>query len=215
MLSLLFLFLNAPAGFAQDEGSTDATTLMTPSPGPSATDRTDEILDSAYQGGGAETTAAVGDNGNDNAELQEPVATVNTWDFISMIIGLLVVVGVIYLIFFALKRGMGKKIVENEQIKILGSRIITGNKALHVVDVGGMIFLVGSANDSINLIAEIAEKEAKDSIRLAASQSNVGKPRFAQLLASFFKPKVKRQLEINESVEFMKNQRDRLHKMKE
>jgi flagellar protein FliO/FliZ len=101
-------------------------------------------------------------------------------------------------------------------ISILGSRVITGTKSLHLVEVGGQIFLVGSANDSINLVAEIADKEAKDSIRLSAAQGGMSKPRrFVETLAAMFKPKVKRQLEINESIDFMKSQRDRLKKMKE
>jgi flagellar protein FliO/FliZ len=168
-------------------------------------------LGNSYQAQGATNTPQIP---TDNPTKTEPVANVSTWDFITMILGLLVVVGVIYLIFFVLKRGMGKKIIENELIKILGSRIITGTKSLHLVDVGGSIFLVGSANDSISLISEIAEKEAKDTIRLAAAARKESlSPRFADMISSIFKPKVKKQLEINESIDFIKRQRKRLNKM--
>jgi flagellar biogenesis protein FliO len=170
-----------------------------------AEDKPDPLKD-AYQGQGGQTTPP---------KTNEPVAAVNTWDFVNMIIGLLVVVAIIYLIFYLLKRGMGKKVVENELIKILGSRIISGTKSLHIVEVAGAVYLVGSSNDSINLISEITEKEAKDALRLSAAQTGgLGKPRFIDALASVFKPGVKKQLEINESIDFMKKQRDRLKKFK-
>jgi flagellar biogenesis protein FliO len=149
----------------------------------------------ATQGGAPTPTPA------DQAKAKEPVANVSTWDFINMILGLLIVVGIIYLIFRILKRGVG---------------IITGSKALHIVEVGGSIYLVGSANDSINLISEVTEKEAKDSIRLTAAQKlQQQRPRFINIITSFFKPSVKKQLEINESIDFMKKQRSRLKKLKE
>ncbi len=136
-------------------------------------------------------------------------------DFITMILGLLVVVAIIYVIFWFLKKRMRGKIVENELIKILGSRVIAGTKSLHLVEVGGAIYLVGSANDSLTLISEITAKEAKDSIRLAASQApGPARPRFVDALASMFKPGAQRQLEINESINFMRKQRDRLKKFK-
>jgi flagellar biogenesis protein FliO len=146
----------------------------------------------------------------------EPVATVNTWDFINMILGLLVVVAIIYFIFYFLKKGMGKRIVENELIKVLGSRVLSGSKSLHVVNVGGTIFLIGSANDSVTLISEITQKEARDAILLAAAQVKETKPtRFLNVITQVFKPGDKKQLEINESIEFMKKQRSRLNKLKQ
>ena len=143
------------------------------------------------------------------------MAEVNTWDFINMILGLLVVVAIIYLIFYLLKKGMGKRIVENELIKVLGSRVLSGSKSLHVIDVGGILYLVGSANDSVTLISEITEKEARDAIMLAAAQVKDTKPpRFMDIITNVFKPNTKKKLEINESIDFMKKQRSRLNKFK-
>ena len=118
------------------------------------------------------------------------------------------------MVFFFLKRGFGKRIVENAQIKILGSKIISGSKAVHLIEVGGLIYLIGSANESINLIAEITDKEARDIIKLETAQINEHRPkRFVEILSSFFRPKVAKQLEINESVDFIKAQRERLNKL--
>lgn len=131
-----------------------------------------------------------------------------------MIFALLIVVGIIYLVFFFIKRGFGKRIVENEQIKILGSKVITGSKAVHLIEVGGLIYLIGSANEAINLIAEITDKDARDAIRLETAQLKEARPkRFVDVLSSFFRPKVAKQLEINESVDFIKAQRKRLNRL--
>ena len=52
----------------------------------------------------------------------QPVASgVSTWDFVRMLIILAVVVLVIYLLFWLLRRGAGKKIQENDLIHVLGS----------------------------------------------------------------------------------------------
>jgi flagellar biogenesis protein FliO len=189
-----------------------------------AEDKAKKVLDQAYTGGyqGPSPSPAgssgqqPGQTGSNGATSDTYNANPTTMDFITMILGLLVVIAIIYLIFWFLKKRMRGKIVENELIKILGSRVITGTKSLHLVEVGGAIYLVGSSNESLTLISEIAEKEAKDSIRLAASQAAGGtvRPRFVDALASMFKPAVKRQLEINESVDFMKKQRERLKKFK-
>jgi flagellar protein FliO/FliZ len=171
-------------------------------------------VDEPYPGQGG-TPAPSPAPGNNNQKLQEPVATVNTWDFINMILGLLVVVAIIYFIFFFLKKGMGRRIAENDLIKVLGSRILSGTKAIHVVEIGGAVYIIGSANDSVNLISEVDKKEALDAIKLAAAQVRETRtPRFVDVITQVFRPSVKKQLEINESIDFMKKQRSRLNKLK-
>jgi flagellar biogenesis protein FliO len=186
-----------------------------PPPSPAAEGGPRNVLNEAYPGEGGtpappQTGPAAGQTDN------QPVAVVNSWDFINMILGLLVVVAIIYLIFYFLKKGMGKRIVENELIKVLGSRVLSGSKSLHLVEVGGTIYLIGSANDSVTLISEISQKEARDAIMVAAAQTkDTRPPRFLDVITNIFKPGTKKQLEINESIEFMKKQRSRLNKFKQ
>ena len=73
----------------------------------------------------------------------EPIGP-SFWDYLSMVLGLGVVVIIIVVIFYAIKKGVNKKIVENELIKVLGSKIITGNKVLHLIEVGNDVYLIGS-----------------------------------------------------------------------
>jgi len=136
---------------------------------------------------------------------------VSTWDFVRMLLILAAVVGVIYLLFYILKRGFRRQLPQNELIRILGSRSLSGNRALHLVAMGRSVFLVGAAESGISLIAEIKDQETLDQIRLESSQ--VLSPQgFAQFFQSLWKGGGKRNLS-GDSLEFMKKQRQRLQKM--
>ena len=136
---------------------------------------------------------------------------VSSWDFVRMLLILAAVVGVIYLLFHLLKRGFRRQLPQNDLIRILGSRSLSGNRALHLVAMGRSVYLVGAAESGISLIAEIKDQETLDQIRLESSQ--VLPPQgFAQFFQSLWKGGGKRNLS-GDSLEFMKKQRQRLQKM--
>jgi flagellar biogenesis protein FliO len=138
---------------------------------------------------------------------------VSTWDFVRMLIILAAVVLVIYLLFWLLRRGAGKKIQENDLIRILGSRGLAGNRALHLVEVGTSVYLVGASDGGVQLIAEVTDKESLDSVRLKAAEQPPGtRHTFQQVLAEIFRP-AKRPFTIGEGVGLLKGQRDRLRKL--
>lgn len=114
---------------------------------------------------------------------------VDTWDFVRMILVLALVVGLIYGVFWLLRRGARLKAPENEMIRVLGSRGLAGNRALHLVEVGRSIYLVGSAENGVNLVAEVKDQETIDAIRVQAAEEG-GKPRrgFAATLARMLAP---------------------------
>ena len=154
---------------------------------------------------GAGTSAAPG---------SRPVASgVSTWDFVRMLIILAAVVLVIYLLFWVLRRGAGRKIQENDLIHVLGSRGLAGNRALHLVEVGTSVYLVGASDGGVQLIAEVTDKESLDSLRLkAAEQPAGGRHTFQQILAEIFRPASK-PFSVGEGVGILKGQRDRLRKL--
>jgi flagellar biosynthetic protein FliO len=130
-----------------------------------------------------------------------------------MLIILAGVVGVIYLLFWLLRRGSGKKIQENDLIRVLGSRSLAGNRALHLVEVGGSVYLVGASDGGVGLIAEITDKESLDSVRLKAAEENPAARRnFAQILTEIFRP-AKRPPTLGDGIGFLKGQRERLKKL--
>ena len=143
------------------------------------------------------------------------VPLISTWDFLRMVLILGGVVGLVYIFFFLLKRGLGRKRFENDLIQILGSTSLTGNKALHLIKVGNSIFLVGSAESGVALIAEIKDQESKDHIKLEDSRSQSPEQRsFSRILRDFFKPAKDNKLKgLGETVDFMKAQQERLKRL--
>ena len=138
---------------------------------------------------------------------------VSTWDFVRMLLILAAVIGVIYLLFWLLRRGSGRKIQENELIRVLGSRSLAGNRALHLVEVGTSVFLVGASDGGVELISEITEKESLDSLRLkAAEESPSGRRNFPQILSEIFRP-AKKPISLGEGIGLFKGQRERLRKL--
>ncbi len=142
-----------------------------------------------------------------------PTAGVSTWDFLRMLLILACVIGVIYFLFWLLRRGAGKKIQENDLIHVLGSRGLSGNRALHLVEVGSSVFLVGASDGGVELISEITEKESLDALRLkAAEQTPAGRRTFQQILSEIFKP-AKKSFSVGEGIGLLKGQRERLRKL--
>jgi flagellar protein FliO/FliZ len=137
---------------------------------------------------------------------------VSTWDFLRMLLILVGVVLFIYLLFWLLRKGSKKKIQENEIIKVLGSRTLSGNRALHLVEVGSNVFLVGSSEGGVQLISEISEKESLDSVRLKASEQPAVRRTFQTLLSEIFKPAAK-PFSVGDGVGILRGQRDRLKKL--
>jgi flagellar biosynthetic protein FliO len=109
------------------------------------------------------------------------------WDFVRMVIVLGIVIVIIYVVFYLLKRASGGRLENSPLIRVLGSHALPGNKALHLVEVGRQVFLIGVADNSISFISEISDQESLDELRLAASGSQ-GERRgsFADMLSGFF-----------------------------
>ena len=138
------------------------------------------------------------------------VSPFGIWDLVRMLLVLAAVIGVVYAIFFLLKRGGRGKFVENDAIRIIGSQAMPGNKSMHLVEVGSQVFLVGSAGDSVNLISEITDKETADAMILrAGAESGTARRSFAELVGGMFKGSE------GQSLGFMKDQRQRLQRLRQ
>jgi flagellar protein FliO/FliZ len=139
---------------------------------------------------------------------------VSSWDFLRMVLILAAVVGVIYLIFWLLKRGMRRQLPQNDLIHLLGTRNLTGNRALHLVELGKQVFLVGAAEGSISLISEIKNQETLDTIALEQSQLQIRATQgFSHFFQSFLKSGKRQGSSVGDTIDFMKQQRQRLEKL--
>lgn len=145
--------------------------------------------------GGADAPAPVdereltfgAEEGEDAGTQPGSIDSFGVWDFVRMIIVLGVVIAAIYLVFFLLKRASGGRLENSPMIRVLGSHALPGNKALHLVEVGRQVFLVGVGDDSLSLISEISDQESLDELRLKASTSTERtRGSFADMLSGFF-----------------------------
>lgn len=146
------------------------------------------------------------------------IATFSTWNIIRMVLILAAVIAVIYVIFYFLKKSSAGKSTDRTLINILGSQSLSSNRNLHLVKIGEQIFLIGSSENSVNLISEISDRESIDALMLeVSSEGTVEKKSFAGVLNSIFKPAVLPDSSavtvMNSSLGFMQRQRERLKKM--
>jgi flagellar protein FliO/FliZ len=153
-----------------------------------------------------------GEAARGDAPAESPL--VSSWDFVRMLIILAAVVGVIYLIFHFLKRGLRRQLPDTEIIKLLGTRNLAGNRSLHVVELGKSVFLLGAAEGGITLISEVKDQETLDTLRLERSRTLVPAQGFGQFFQSILKSGRSAGVGVQRStVDFMKQQRQRLNKM--
>lgn len=132
-----------------------------------------------------------------------------------MVLILLAVIGAIYGIFFLLKKTGSPRFQENKLIRVLSSRNLTNSRSLHLVEVGNEVFLVGSAENNVNLVATITDKETLDSLKLQATNTDASERRgFGDVFGQVFgkgQPATGRPL--LDPVAFLKEQRKRLKKI--
>ena len=155
-----------------------------------------------------ETTLLIGE---EEPTTQESVSPFSIWDLVRMIVVLGVVIAAIYLLFYLLRRAAGNRQASSPVIRVLGSRSLPGNRTLFLIEVGGQVFLVGSAGESISLISEISDKETVDQLVLSAGDgSQLPKRTFAEMIGGVFGAGENN----NGSLDFMREQRDRLRKLR-
>lgn len=176
-VSLLFLVALA-VGYATAQE--DESTI--PIPGSSAD------LESAT-GGSAQGTGESGSGdptaggGGQSAGGLQPGIT----DLLRMVLVLAAVVGVIYLIFYLLKRSTRGKLVESDVFRLVGAKQLPGGRLLYLVEVGNQVFLLGSGDKDVHLVSEITDQESVDMIRLRAEATPAERKSFAELLGGMFK----------------------------
>ena len=167
------------------------------------TDETTIILDD---------TAAAENEGVDQAD-----SFFTTWDFIKVILILVAVIVVIYAIFYGLKKAGGLKYQNDELIKLLGSQSLTQSGSVHLIEVGAKYYLVGCGDASVNLIADVDDKESVDEILLKKPAGVEKAGSFMELFNQKLGLKNRNSSNLKEKIQnnnkFMHDQAERLKKM--
>ena len=110
-------------------------------------------------------------------------AAVSTGAFVRMVVVLAAVLGAIYLLFRLVKRSSRASVGNGDGIALLGSRSLGGSRNLHLVQVGGGVYLIGATDQSLNLIAQITDRDGIDALAPSHAQPRPAGSRFADLLA--------------------------------
>ncbi len=135
-----------------------------------------------------ERNIIIHDNSSGNKAATTPVKSYGVWDFVQMLLILALVIAGIYLLFYFLKRAGGPRQQENEVIGLLSTKVLQANRSLHLVEVGKQMFLVGSSESGVALVAEIRDKESMDEIRIKAAERGtlVAKRSFREVFGGMF-----------------------------
>ena len=110
-------------------------------------------------------------------------AAVSTGDFVRMVVVLAAVLGAIYLLFRLIKRSSRASVGNGDGIVLLGSRSLGGSRNLHLVQVGGEVYLIGATDQTLNLIAAITDRDSINALTLDHAPPRPAGRRFADLLA--------------------------------
>ena len=149
----------------------------------------------------------------DEGEPEVSVSAIGLSDLIRTILVLLLVIAAIYAVLYLLRKFSTSSIDGSSLIKIVGSKGLMKDSAVHLLEIGNQVFLVGTGNSSVNLISEITDQETIDNIRLnLSSGSPVSKGTFSQRIAEYIGSGKRKKTEdkIKETEIFLQNQRNRL-----
>ena len=151
-------------------------------------------------------------------ELEEGLNTFTIWDFLRMLLVLGGVIAAIYGIFFLLKRVGNPKSQPNNLITVLSTQNLQGNRALHLIEVGNEVYLVGSAEGGVQLVSRVEDSETIDQIHLYRSEITSGGSSFQQTLKRFFAKAHQENSDagidsMQSGAVFLQKQRERLKKM--
>jgi flagellar protein FliO/FliZ len=151
----LFLF-NIPVGFAQD--APESAAAEAPVEDPIAAAERGLPLDGAETG----TLAAPG------------ASSIGV--LLRMLLTLAVAAAAIYGVIYFIKRASRRVEVKDPFLKVLASTHLGSNRYAHVVAVGSKAWLVGAAENGVNLISEIEDKDVLNALFLEDSRKNAETP---------------------------------------
>lgn len=147
---------------------------------------------------------------------------INYLSYLKIIIVLALVIGVIYLIFHFLKKALKIKNNAGENAYVITSQSLGPGKWIQVVLVHGKYLILGVTNDNINLISEISDPKEIERLDIYSSQKKADEGgNFVDVISDFFKRALNKKSEKEtfdyekDSIDYLKEQRERIDKLKE
>ena len=145
--------------------------------------------------------------------LNESLTTFSVWDVVRMVLVLGGVLGVIYLLFYLLKK-MGHQVKDaGNIINVIATKNLTTNSAVHLIKIGGQIFLIGAGDGNVRLLSEITDKETLDQLTLENSAAVTQNHSFSDVIRGALKGGGILKDIDKERNTFLKQQKNRLKNM--
>ena len=113
----------------------------------------------------AEQSISLGEDG-----VAAPANPTSVWNILRVLLTLAVVAVAVYGMVFFIKRTAKGNTESDPFLKILARTPLGVNRSAYVISVGSQAWLVGAAENGVNLIAEINEKEILDTMLLEESR---------------------------------------------
>jgi len=115
----------------------------------------------------AERALPLGEDTTGNAVPPSPASALS---ILRVLLTLAVVAAAIYGLVFLVKRFARGGMSRDPFLKILASVPLGTNRSAHIISVGSQAWLVGSAENGVNLISEIGDKDVLDAMILEDSR---------------------------------------------
>ncbi|MBR5915691.1 MAG: flagellar biosynthetic protein FliO [Spirochaetia bacterium] len=85
------------------------------------------------------------------------------WDIFRTLLVLALVIGAVYGVLHLLKKVHPRFIqADDKQIKVEATKVLAPGRIVHIIEVEGRRFLVGTADHSVQLLAELDKKEQEE-----------------------------------------------------
>jgi flagellar protein FliO/FliZ len=155
--TVFFITINVSAAFSQDASQEFVSPVS------------DSVQGVAMRNQEAERRLPIGEGTADSVAVQDP-ASVSALLRILLVLALVAVA--IYGVVFFLKRLSRTPQQKNPYLKVLARVPLSAGSIASVVSVGNRAWLVGAAENSVSLLAEINDQELIDTMLLDESQKN-------------------------------------------
>lgn len=104
-------------------------------------------------------------------------------DLLRMVLVLVLVIGAVYGVLALLRKKGRPPEYESSAIRLLASQTLPGNKAVHAVQVGNTVYLLGAAEGGMTVISTVTDQETVDTLVLEHSrQQSASSGGFSALL---------------------------------
>jgi len=168
-------------------------------------------------------SATISNNTNENSYSNQKNKTnmgKGYFNYLKIIIALLVVIGIIYIFFWFIKKFIKIQTKNDDDGVIITTTNIGPGRSIIVSYISGKYLVLGVTNDSISLITEITDGKEIERLEILASnkEKKEGKD-FFDIMSNYFKRFFKKETKETkfdyeeDSVDFLKEQKDRIDKI--